>query len=89
VRGEDLSEFSVPSQEGKAAFIKRRANIINIKCIVTIVDSHEFLFSGYFWKAVDFQKRSDSRSTANNKKCENPKVKMVYACIRLLYLMDC
>jgi len=37
---------------------------------------------------VDFQKRSDSRSTVNNKKCENTKVKVVYACIRLLYLMD-
>jgi len=42
------------------------------------------------WKTslVDFQKRSDSRSTANNKKYENDKVKVVYACIRLLYLMD-
>ena len=27
---------------------------------------------------LGFQKRSDPRSTANNKKCENDKVKVVY-----------
>jgi len=48
----------------------------------------KFTIEYAFDHPVRFQKRSDSRSTANNKKYENAKVKVIYACIRLSYLMD-